>query len=74
MTVHAHKSVKLPVQRVYLGESTGPRVRQARVCVLTGKGSNSLTTVLISRVLRGLGVSPRKMGGKRKRSGARPWF
>lgn len=44
------------------------------MCVLTGKGSNSLTTVLISTVLRGLGVSPRKMGGKRKRSGARPGF
>lgn len=44
------------------------------MCVLTGRGSNSLTTVLISTVLRGLGSGPRKMGGKRKRSGARPWF
>lgn len=41
------------------------------MCVLTGKGSNSLTTVLISRVLRGLGISPRKMGGKGKHSGDR---
>ena len=32
------------------------------VCVHAGRGSNSLTTVLISTVLRGLGISPRKMG------------
>lgn len=44
------------------------------MCVLTGKGSNSLTTVLISRVLRGLGVSPRKMGVKESVVGLVPGF
>lgn len=80
MTALNHKSVKLPVHWVYLGGSTGPCVRQAgrqagtRLCALAEKGSNSLTAILISRVLRGLGASPRKIGGKRKRCGARPWF
>lgn len=32
MTAPPHKSVKLPVHRVYLRESTGPCVRRARVC------------------------------------------
>lgn len=44
------------------------------MCVLTGRGSNSLTTVLISRVLRGLGVSPKKWGVKESGIGLVPGF
>lgn len=74
MTALASKSVKLPVHRVYLGESSGPRVGRARVCVLTGRGSNSLT-VLISTVLRGSGTGPGKMEGvKESRVGLVPGF
>lgn len=69
VTALAHKSVKLPVHGMYLGGVYRALCKAGEcVCVrvLTGKGSNSLTTVLISRLLRGLGISPRKMGGKRK--------
>lgn len=65
LTAVAHKSVKLPVLRVYL-RPVYWALYEAGEYVLTGKGSSSLTTVLISRVLRGLGVSLRKMGGKRE--------
>lgn len=64
LTTLFHKSAVLPVHRVYLWRSTGPRVMQAGVCesVLTEQGCNSLTTLLIPRVLRGTGINKRKMG------------
>lgn len=71
MTALTHKSVKLPVHRVYLGKSTEPCVRQAGVCVLTGRGSNSLT--IDFRTAKGFRRWSKENGGKRKWRGARPW-
>jgi len=65
-------SVQLIFEEVYraLCKADG----RVYISVLPGKGSNSLTIVSISRVLRGLGISPRKIGVKESGLGLVPGF